>query len=81
MIKINLLGVPKPKRGKRGGGGGTTTMPAMAGEGPNPVVIGVIIAAIVAKSPVMPAESNPKSSTTNMYLANWLPTFFSACFS
>jgi type IV pilus assembly protein PilN len=38
MIKINLLGTPKPKRGKRS----TATMPVMAGEGPNPVVMLVV---------------------------------------
>lgn len=38
MIKINLLGTPKPKRGKRA----AATMPVMAGEGPNPVVMLVV---------------------------------------
>ena len=38
MIQINLLGVPKPKKGKRGGGGGgAAAMPS--GEGINPVVL------------------------------------------
>jgi Tfp pilus assembly protein PilN len=41
MIQINLLGVPKPKKGKRGGGGGgAVAMPS--GEGINPVVLIVI---------------------------------------
>lgn len=39
MIKINLLGAPKPKRGKRSA---SASMPVMAGEGPNPVVMLVI---------------------------------------
>jgi type IV pilus assembly protein PilN len=38
MIKINLLGAPKPKRGKRS----STSMPVMAGEGPNPIVMMVV---------------------------------------
>jgi Tfp pilus assembly protein PilN len=38
MIKINLLGTPKPKRGKRA----AAAMPVMAGEGPNPVVMMVV---------------------------------------
>lgn len=38
MIKINLLGTPKPKRGKRA----AAAMPVMAGEGPNPVVMLVV---------------------------------------
>ncbi len=42
MIRINLLGVPKPKRGKRGG----VAMPAGGGEGTSPVMIMVIIAAL-----------------------------------
>jgi len=45
MIQINLLGVPKPKKGKRGGGGGAG--PAMpSGEGINPIILillGVVI--------------------------------------
>ena len=49
MIQINLLGVPKPKKGKRGGGGAAG--PAMpAGEGINPVILillGVVIGAAV----------------------------------
>ena len=43
MIKINLLGAPKPKRGKRAG---TAAMPVMAGEGPNPIVMLVIAGAL-----------------------------------
>jgi len=42
MIKINLLGTPKPKRGKRA----AASMPVMAGEGPNPVVMMVIAGVI-----------------------------------
>lgn len=39
MIRINLLGTPKPKKGKGGGA------PAFAGEGPNAIVI--ILLAVV----------------------------------
>jgi type IV pilus assembly protein PilN len=42
MIKINLLGAPKPKRGKRS----STAMPVMAGEGPNPIVMMVVAAVL-----------------------------------
>ena len=31
MIRINLLGLPRAKKGKRGGAGATTMMPAMGG--------------------------------------------------
>jgi Tfp pilus assembly protein PilN len=41
MIRINLSGVPRPKKGKRGGGGGGS-MPAMAGEGPGAIVFLVL---------------------------------------
>jgi Tfp pilus assembly protein PilN len=37
MIRINLLGVPKPKKGKR------AAVPSMAGEGPNPMLVGVVV--------------------------------------
>jgi len=42
MIRINLLGVPKPKKGKR------AAVPSMAGEGPNPLMIGVVVLLIGA---------------------------------
>jgi len=41
MIRINLLGVPRPKKGKRGGGGGGA-MPSMSGEGPGAIVFIVL---------------------------------------
>ncbi len=37
MIRINLLGVPKPKKGKR------AAVPTIAGEGPNPMLVGVVV--------------------------------------
>src|SRR3954463_4067782 len=45
MIKINLLGVPKPKRGKRSGGGAAAEMGG-GGEGMNPL-IPLVLAALV----------------------------------
>jgi Tfp pilus assembly protein PilN len=47
MIKINLLGVPKPKRGKRAGGGAA---PEMGGgsEGMNPLIPLMLAALICA---------------------------------
>ncbi|MCU1311528.1 MAG: Fimbrial assembly protein [Candidatus Angelobacter sp.] len=44
MIRINLLGVPRPKKGKRG----SAAAPSMPGEGPNVVmlmVVGIVIGA------------------------------------
>ena len=41
MIRINLLGVPRPKKGKRGGGGGGG-MPSMGGDGPNGAIFLVL---------------------------------------
>jgi Tfp pilus assembly protein PilN len=42
MIRINLLGVPKPKKGKR------AATPTMAGDGPNPLLLGVVVLLIGA---------------------------------
>ncbi len=42
MIRINLLGVPKPKKGKR------AAVPSMAGEGPNPLLVGVVVLLVAA---------------------------------
>jgi Tfp pilus assembly protein PilN len=42
MIRINLLGVPKPKKGKR------ASVPSMAGEGPNPLLVGVVVLLVAA---------------------------------
>jgi Tfp pilus assembly protein PilN len=33
MIRINLLGIPRPKKGKRAGAGAGMSMPSMSGEG------------------------------------------------
>ena len=43
MIRINLSGAPRPKKGKRGG---AASVPTMAGEGPNPMVMIAVIAII-----------------------------------
>ncbi len=43
MIRINLLGLPKPKKGKRGGGGAGLTM-----EGPSIIVVGAVALVIAA---------------------------------
>lgn len=41
MIRINLLGLPKPKKGKRAAA-------AVGGEGPNPMVVGVVVLLLAA---------------------------------
>lgn len=41
MIRINLLGVPKAKRGKR------AAVPAMAGEGPSMMAVGLVVVLLV----------------------------------
>lgn len=43
MIRINLLGLPKPKKGKRGGGG-----PALSMEGPSIMVVGAVALLLAA---------------------------------
>ena len=40
MIRINLLGAPKPKRGKRGGGAVAVSIPS---EGPSMMLIGLVV--------------------------------------
>jgi Tfp pilus assembly protein PilN len=42
MIRINLLGLPKPKKGKR-----AAAVPSVGGEGPNPIIV-ILILAVVA---------------------------------
>lgn len=42
MIRINLLGVPKPKKGRRA----SVSMPSMPGEGPSILLVLFIMAAI-----------------------------------
>lgn len=39
MIRINLLGVPKPKHGKRA----AAAVPSMGGEGPSPIIAMVLL--------------------------------------
>ena len=45
MIRINLLGVPKSKRGKRGGG---AALPGVGGGAPNMLVVLLVLLAIGA---------------------------------
>lgn len=40
MIRINLLGAPKPKRGKRGGGAVPVSIPS---EGPSMLLVGLVV--------------------------------------
>jgi Tfp pilus assembly protein PilN len=44
MIRINLLGLPRPKKGKRSS---APAMPALPSEGPSPVLLLVIVLGIV----------------------------------
>lgn len=46
MIRINLLGVSKPKRGKRGGGGGAVPV-SIPSEGPSILLIALVVLLIV----------------------------------
>ncbi len=43
MIRINLLGVPKQKRGKR-----QISVPVVTGDGPSPLIAAVVVFAIAA---------------------------------
>lgn len=46
MIRINLLGLPRPKKGKRGGGGGAA-MPSMGGGEGGPGIMMFLIAGLI----------------------------------
>ncbi|HUQ50142.1 MAG TPA: PilN domain-containing protein [Terriglobales bacterium] len=73
MIRINLLGIPKPRKGKRGGGGGGGSMPAMAGEGPGAVIfliLGVVFGLGVAGYLGYSAMSESSRLTKEIELAN-----------
>jgi Tfp pilus assembly protein PilN len=72
MIRINLLGIPRPKKGKRGGGGGGS-MPAMAGEGPGAVifmVIGLVLGLGVAGYLVYSTQKEATRLTNEIEAAN-----------
>lgn len=43
MIRINLLGIPKQKKGKR-----QVSVPVMSGDGPSPLVAAIVVFAIAA---------------------------------
>jgi len=43
MIRINLLSIPKSKRGKR-----TTTAPAVSGSGPNLMIVALVVVILTA---------------------------------
>lgn len=48
MIRINLLGAPKPKRGKRGGAAVAVPSVSLPTEGPSILVIALIVLALFA---------------------------------
>ena len=43
MIRINLLGLPKPRKGKRS----SASLPSVGGEGPSSIIVIVILAVLV----------------------------------
>src|SRR4051794_24397224 len=45
MIRINLLGTPRQKKGKRGGAANQVSIPS---EGPSPLVIVLVVLALAA---------------------------------
>lgn len=73
MIRINLLGIPKPRKGKRGGGGGGGSMPAMSGEGPGAiifVILGVVFGLGAAGYLGYSAMSESSRLTKEIEMAN-----------
>lgn len=72
MIRINLLGIPKPKKGKRGGGGGGS-MPSMSGEGPGVIVflaLGLVLGLSIAGYLIYAANSESARIAKELELAN-----------
>lgn len=72
MIRINLSGAPRAKKGKRSGGGGGA-MPAMAGEGPGAMiflVIGLVLGLGVGYYLYHAADKEATRLTTEIDAAN-----------
>jgi Tfp pilus assembly protein PilN len=69
MIRINLLGIPRPKKGKRGG----AAAPSTPGEGPNiliMMVIGLVIGAGALYYLYNSANAQAKKLATDLETAN-----------
>src|SRR4051812_42584841 len=74
MIRINLLGVPRPKKGKRAGAAADMSMPSMGGEGgPGALVFiaaGLIIGLLGAAYTYNQANAESKDIATKTAAAN-----------
>jgi type IV pilus assembly protein PilN len=70
MIRINLLGVPRPKKGKRGGAAAAVV--SLPGEGPSgalALVGGAILGLVVAGGLWYMADKDQKETTTKLEAA------------
>jgi len=74
MIRINLLGVPRPKKGKRGGAAAAAVAVAgVGGEGPSGavfLVIGLILGALVAGGLYYTTDKEAKDIAMKLDAAN-----------
>jgi Tfp pilus assembly protein PilN len=82
MIRINLLGVPRPKKGKRGGAAAAAVAVAgVGGEGPSGVVflvIGLVLGVLVAGGMYYLAEQDATKIAADLEKANQEKTRLSA---
>jgi Tfp pilus assembly protein PilN len=74
MIRINLLGVPRQKKGKRGGAAAAAVaVSGGGGEGPSGALIlamGAVLGAVVAFGLYYMADKEQKETTTKLAAAN-----------
>lgn len=72
MIRINLLGIPRPKKGKRGSAA-TAAAVSMPGEGPGALVLlgaGAVLGLVVAFGMWYMADKQLKETATKLEAAN-----------
>lgn len=73
MIRINLLGVPRQKKGKRGGAAAAVAIAGASGEGPSGALVlagGAILGLLVAGGLYYTADKDQKETQTKLAAAN-----------
>lgn len=73
MIRINLLGVPRQKKGKRGGAAAAVAVAGASGEGPSGALVlagGAILGLLVAGGLYYTADKDQKETQTKLAAAN-----------
>src|SRR3954471_24059054 len=73
MIRINLLGVPRQKKGKRGGAAAAVAVAGASGEGPSGALIlagGTILGLLIAGGLYYVADKDQKDTATQLAAAD-----------